>query len=81
MKREIELYGVLKEGGLGATVELELAESATAAETLARLKALFADKAALLQGAVLATENEILAAGDPLPASRRLAALPPVCGG
>ena len=81
MKRAIELYGILKESGIGPTVELNLSETATAAEVLCLLKELFGHKAVLLKGAVLATETEVLAAGDPLPASQRLAALPPVCGG
>lgn len=81
MKRSIELYGILKESGIGPTVELELGETATGAEVMDLLKERFGRKASLLQGAVLATESEVLAPGDPLPASRRLAALPPVCGG
>jgi molybdopterin converting factor small subunit len=81
MKRSIELYGALKDGGLGTTVELDLGKGATAAEAISLLKGLFGKKASLLQGAVLATETEVLAGSDLLPKSQRLAALPPVCGG
>lgn len=78
MTRSIELYGRLREAG--ACVELELPEGCSAADALAALKDKLGPKAALLEGAVLATESAVLASGDAVPEGR-LAALPPVCGG
>jgi molybdopterin converting factor small subunit len=81
MKRKIELYGRLREAGLGDALELPLKPGATAAEALARLAERLGPEAGLLKGAVLATDSEILRSADRLPKSGRLAALPPVCGG
>lgn len=80
MKRKIELYGRLRDAGLGAAVSVDLPESATARQALSVLKASFGRKSPLLDGCVLATDEEVLAASDELP-SGRLALLPPVCGG
>lgn len=80
MTRTIELYGRLREAGAGAAVELELKEGATASQALAALREKLGPKAALLDGAVLATDAAVLTAGDSVPEGR-LAALPPVCGG
>jgi molybdopterin converting factor small subunit len=80
MKRKIELYGRLRDVGLGPVVVLELPRAATARRALAALKTVLGPKAAQLDGCVLATVDEILSASDKLPAGR-LAILPPVCGG
>lgn len=76
----IELYGRLREAGLGAGVELDLPEGATAGQALAALRAAFGARAGLLDGAVLASESVVFSAKDPARGAR-LAALPPVCGG
>jgi len=81
MTREIALYGRLRDAGLGDAVHLELDGAATAADALAALKTFFGEKAALLDGAALASEDAVLASKDPLPPSGTLAVLPPVCGG
>ena len=81
MKRTVELYGRLKDGGLGACVDLELRDDATVADILLVLKGLLGKNAGLLDGAALAGEEAVLAAGDALPREGRLAVLPPVCGG
>ncbi|MBI3553084.1 MAG: MoaD/ThiS family protein [Elusimicrobia bacterium] len=81
MTRTIELYGRLRGAGLGDRVELELRAGLTAGEALGVLKAVFRERAGLLEGCALATENSVLRSADPLPDSARLAALPPVCGG
>lgn len=80
MKRKIELYGHLRDAGLGSSVSVDLPENATARQALAVLKSAFGAKASLLQGCALATDEAVLASGDALPAGR-LALLPPVCGG
>lgn len=80
MKRKIELYGRLRDAGLGSAVSVDLAKSATARQALALLKAAFGRKAVLLDGCVLATDEEVLSSSDKLP-DGRLAVLPPVCGG
>ncbi len=80
MKRKIELYGRLREAGLGCAVALELPKSATARQALSALKASFGRKSPLLRGCVLATGDEVLSSTDELPGGR-LAVLPPVCGG
>lgn len=80
MKREIELYGRLRDAGLGAAVSVELPSPVTARRALSILKSVFGPKAALLDGCALATGDEVLSATDELPAGR-LALLPPVCGG
>lgn len=80
MKRKIELYGRLRDAGFGSAVSVDVPENGTARQALAVLKSTFGAKASLLQGCALATDEEVLAAGDALP-SGRLALLPPVCGG
>ena len=80
MKRSVDLYGRLRDAGLGSTVSLELPQNATGRQALSALKSSFGRKAVLLEGCVLATADEVLAASDALPAGR-LALLPPVCGG
>lgn len=77
----IELYGRLREAGLGDSVELAAPEEATAAGLLEALRSRPGAETAVFDGAVLATETEVLAPSDPVPAGRRLAVLPPVCGG
>ena len=77
----VELYGRLRDAGVESPVELQVPDGATAAQALAALKAKLGAKGALLEGAALAGEGAVLAAGDPVPAEGRLAALPPVCGG
>lgn len=80
MKRKIELYGRLRDAGLGSSVAVELPKAATARQALSVLKAAFGAKAPLLAGCVLAGDDEVLSASDALPQGR-LALLPPVCGG
>lgn len=80
MKRKLELYGRLRDAGLGDAVVVDLPEAVTSRRALSVLKAAFGKKAALLEGCVLATGDEVLSAADVLPAGR-LAVLPPVCGG
>lgn len=77
----MELYGRLRDCGLGDAAELALAEKATAAQALEALARLAGAKGRFVEGAVLATESEILAPGAEVPAGARLAALPPVSGG
>lgn len=80
MKRKIELYGRLRDAGLGPFVLLELPKAATARQALSVLKSAFGAKAPLLAGCVLASDDEVLSSSDALPQGR-LALLPPVCGG
>lgn len=80
MKRKIELYGRLRDAGLGDSLVLDLPRSTSARQALALVKAVLGRKASLLEGCALATDDEILSSSDPIP-SGRLALLPPVCGG
>lgn len=80
MKRKIELYGRLRDAGLGPAVLIDLPKASTARQALSSLKAAFGSKAALLEGCVVATGDEVLTPSDALP-DGRLAVLPPVCGG
>lgn len=80
MKRKIELYGRLRDAGLGSAVLVDLPKAVTAKQALAVLKSTFGAKSSLLQGCALATGEEVLSPSDALP-SGRLALLPPVCGG
>ncbi len=82
MTVQVELYGRLRDAGLGAAVSLELPEGATAFQALEALRAALGPRAALLEGAALATADAVLSGAERLPAAQaRLAALPPVCGG
>ena len=81
MKRRIELYGRLRDAGLGDHTVVILPARATARQALAALKEALGRRAGLLSGCALATDDEVLVLTDPLPKSGRLAALPPVCGG
>ena len=79
MTLRVELYGFLGEA-LGRQARLDFARRPRAREVLQAL-ADRSGEAALLKGAVLATEEEVLGGEDLVPLSGRLAALPPVCGG
>lgn len=76
----IELYGRLRDAGTESPVELDLPEDATAAQALSRLREKLGPSGKLLEGAALASETQVLSAGDRVP-DGRLAALPPVSGG
>ena len=80
MKRKIELYGRLRDAGLGSILVLDVPKAATARQVLSLLKLSFGRKAPLLEGCALATANEVLSSSDALP-NGHLALLPPVCGG
>lgn len=80
MKRSIALYGRLRDAELGSSVSVVLPKNASVRQALSVLKSSFGRKAVLLDGCVLATNDEVLASTDELP-SGRLAVLPPVCGG
>jgi molybdopterin converting factor small subunit len=81
VRRRVELYGRLRDAGLGACVDLELPARPTARQALSALKAALGPRAALLTGCALATNDIILALNDVLPEKGPLAVLPPVCGG
>lgn len=81
MTRTIELYGRLRDSGLGDHVKVELPPRATARQALAALKAALGRRAGLVDGCSLATAEDVLLPNDAIPATGRLAALPPVCGG
>ncbi len=80
MKRKIELFGRLRDAGLGSAVVLDVSQSVTARQALSLLKTSFGRKSVLLTGCVLATGDEVLSPSDRLPPGR-LAVLHPVCGG
>ncbi len=80
MKRKIELYGRLRDAGLGSAFRVELPRNATARQVLSILKTLLGTKSPLLQGCVVASGDAVLSSSDKLPAGL-LAVLPPVCGG
>ncbi len=81
MTRRIELYGRLRDAGLGSSISVVLPPRATARQALAALKGALGRRAALLTGCALATDDAVLASSDVLPENGRIAALPPVCGG
>ena len=81
MNRRIELYGRVRDAGLGDHVVVSIPARATARQALAALKAALGPRAALLSGCALATDDAVLSPNEMLPKGGRLAALPPVCGG
>jgi hypothetical protein len=81
MKRRVELYGRLRDAGLGGSVSLTLPENATARQALAALRAALGRRAPLLAGCALASGDAVMSPSDVIPESGPLAALPPVCGG
>jgi molybdopterin converting factor small subunit len=81
MKRRIELYGRLRDAGLGDHVAIVLPPRATARQALAALKNALGKRGALLTGCALASDDAVLGPAEILPKRGRLAALPPVCGG
>ncbi|MFI5362688.1 MAG: MoaD/ThiS family protein [Elusimicrobiota bacterium] len=81
MKRRIELYGRLRDAGLGDHVVVELSPGATARDALSALRAALGRRAAQLNGCALATDDEVLGPAEKILSRGRLAALPPVCGG
>jgi hypothetical protein len=78
--RRIELYGRLRDLGLGPSVSVPLPANADARAAVAALKARLGARAAALSGCALATGDAVLGPRDRVPAGR-LALLPPVCGG
>ena len=81
MTRTIELYGRLRDAGLGPRIRVECPYRATARQVLDALKAKLGGKAAALTGCVLAGADDVLAPSQHVPKAGRLAVLPPVCGG
>ena len=81
MRRRVELYGRLRDAGLGASVSLDLPPRATARQALAALKDALGRRRAQAEGCAMASDTFILALNDVLPVKGRLAVLPPVCGG
>jgi molybdopterin converting factor small subunit len=81
VNRRIDLYGRLRDAGLGDHVCVSLPPGATARQALAALKEALGRRGALLSGCALATGDAVLGLSEILPKSGRLAALPPVCGG
>jgi MoaE-MoaD fusion protein len=81
MKRSIELYGRLRDAGVGDKIAVELPPRATARQALAALKTALGRKGGLVDGCSLATADDVLLPNDEIPKTTRLAALPPVCGG
>ena len=81
MKRTIELYGRLRDAGLGPKIQVECPNRATARQVLDAVKASFGGQSSALTGCVLANADDVLASGERVPKSGRLAVLPPVCGG
>lgn len=81
MKRTVELYGRLRDAGLGDRVSVDLPPGATARQALDQLRLALGRRAALLAGCALATDEAVLGPAERVPPSGRLAALPPVCGG
>ena len=81
MRIRVELYGRLKDAGLGRLAEIEVTDGASASTVLSALGARLGAQSGLLEGAALSTGTEVLALDAPVPSKGRLAALPPVCGG
>jgi hypothetical protein len=81
LNRRVELYGRLRDAGLGDYVVIALPPRATARQALAALKTSLGRRGSLLTGCALATGEDVLGPSDVVPESGRLAALPPVCGG
>jgi molybdopterin converting factor small subunit len=81
MKRRVELYGRLRDAGLGQSVVLDLPADATARRALAALKLSLGRRGSLLDGCALASHDTVLTLNDVLPKKGPLAVLPPVCGG
>ena len=81
MKRKIQLFGRLRDAGLGGSVVVILPPRATACQALDALKAALGGRGALLTGCALATGTSVLGPAERVPAAGPLAALPPVCGG
>jgi len=78
VKRTIELYGRLRDAGQGSVLRAELPARATARQALDALRPALGQD---LTGCVLAAADRVLAPSDRVPATGRLAVLPPVCGG
>jgi hypothetical protein len=78
MKRAIELYGRLRDAGRGYVLRADLPPRATARQALDALRPALGRH---LSGCVLAAAGGVLAPSDRVPATGRLAVLPPVCGG
>lgn len=81
MTRTIELYGRLRDAGLGASVGVSLPEKATVRQALDAVRVALGAKSSLLTGCVLADGDSVLSPSERVPAKGRLAVLPPVCGG
>ncbi len=80
-KRRIELFGRLKDAGLGSAVLIYLPHRATVRQAMKAVETSFGSKHAVLKGCALASDDAVLSLSDRLPSKGRLALLPPVCGG
>jgi hypothetical protein len=81
-ERRIELFGRLRDAGLGEAVLMDVTTFVSANQLLKAMeKRFFSSKPGVLKGCVLASEDAVLSASDRIPKSGRLAVLPPVCGG
>lgn len=81
LRVRVEMYGRLRDAGLGESAELELAAGARAGDALTALGRLLGAQARRLEGAAIATESRVLGRDEVLPAGAVLAVLPPVSGG
>ena len=81
MRRRIELYGRLRDAGLGAALSVILPEKATARQVMDAVGSALGPNSSLLHGCVLADGENVLSACEQVPSKGRLAVLPPVCGG
>lgn len=80
---EIRLFGAFRQYHAGASLRLELPESATVAELRQAFGRQFDDANArsLLKASAFATDEAVLDEDDTVPAGQNLSILPPVCGG
>lgn len=79
MTYRVTLYGRLRDAGFGGAVILKTSKAMTAKELLHELSKQLGERAQLLDGCVLATDENILLPTERVP--RSVGVLPPVCGG
>ena len=76
----VELYGRLREAGLGDEIKLQFARRPKACEVIEELKRRLGKNGEILKGSALASQTAVLQLSQRIPTGR-LAVLPPVCGG
>jgi len=81
MKTHVEFHGVLRRLAGADSIQIELPETATAADALKKVSNLSAELARRLENCACAVGDELVPRSQPLSEGATLVLIPPVSGG